>query len=594
MNTKPKSKGGNPLAYLFAKTWRYSEGNLSWLALSWSLFVAVEVIDVLVGPMLWAAIMRTVQESGVTAASFPKLCLLLAGVLGNTLLTWAMHGPGRVIERRNAFLARLNYRRHMLAGILNLPKEWHDGHQSGDTIDKIEKGTSGLFSFAGSAFYLIYPAVKFVASVSVLAYFFPPSLAIVAAMLTLATWIVVRMDRVIVELYRVLNRAENSVAAGLVDAVTNIATVIILRAERLVFDAQMRRAEAPYPEYMRLNRVNELKWFLTSVCSSVTIVAVMGSYFWVHLGAEKGVLIANVYLLYRYLANITEIVERITSAYSEVVVQRARVANAEELGAEFAGENLTDHVLPEGWRALAIENLSFSYGGDGQQLRGVTTTLRRGERRAVVGQTASGKTTFLMIARGVYRGARLRLTVDGAPIEKGFDGISRAIALVPQHSEIFAGTLRHNLTMGAEIADEELLRVAKVSRLTPVIEALPKGLDSTVNEDGVNLSGGERQRLALARALIASRDKSIVLLDEPTSALDAKTSAEVISGVLDECRGKTVVATVHQLELLPLFDRVSVFERGRLVGEGTLEELRDSCPAFVELLRHPERAQSPQ
>jgi ATP-binding cassette subfamily B protein len=480
-----------------------------------------------------------------------------------------------------------------VAGVLNLPKDWHDAHQSGDTIDKIEKGTSGLYSFASNSFWIIYTAVKLAVSVALLAYFFPPSAAIVGAALALATWIVARIDRDIVALYRTYNRAENAVQAGLVDAIGNIATVIILRAERLIHGAQVRRSEEPYPAYMRLTVLNEIKWGLTSLIASATVVIVMGAYLWSRLGVAGTVLVGNVYLLYRYLTNFTDVIERVTAAYSDVIVERARVANAEELGDQFVGESLTDHVLPADWRAIRVKGLTFSYNGSGRQLDGVSLTLRRGERRAIVGQSGGGKTTLLMVARGLYRGASLDLTVDGAPIPQGFDGIARDIALVPQKTEVFAGTIRENITMGADCAEADIRWAIEAARFAEVVDALPKGLDSSVNEDGVNLSGGQRQRLALARALLVARDKAILLLDEPTSALDPKTSADVVAGVLGACPDATIVATVHQLELLPLFDRVSVFEKGRLVGEGTPEELRATCAAFRELERHPERAISP-
>ena len=116
---------------------------------------------------------------------------------------------------------------------------------------------------------------------------------------------------------------------------------------------------------------------------------------------------------------------------------------------------------------------------------------------------------------------------------------------------------------------------------TEVEERLPKGLDSLIKEKGVNLSGGEEQRLALTRGLLASADKEILLLDESVSSVDPATETRIYENVFREFLGKTIVASTHRMHMLPMFDRIFVFARGRLVGAGTLPELLQTCPEFV-------------
>ena len=209
--------------------------------------------------------------------------------------------------------------------------------------------------------------------------------------------------------------------------------------------------------------------------------------------------------------------------------------------------------------------------------------ILHGERIAFVGLTGSGKTTLLKIIRDLYPPKSGKLLVDGVEVVDGFEGISRAISLVPQDPELMASTILHNITMGAEHDIEVVHRFTDMACFTSVIADLPKGLQSSIKEKGVNLSGGQAQRLALARGLLASYDKDIVLLDEPTSSLDFATEMEVYGNIFRGLAGSTIISSIHRLHLLPMFDRIYMFEKGRIVGSGTLHELIRSCPQFADL-----------
>ena len=117
---------------------------------------------------------------------------------------------------------------------------------------------------------------------------------------------------------------------------------------------------------------------------------------------------------------------------------------------------------------------------------------------------------------------------------------------------------------------------------------LPKGLESGIQEKGVNLSGGQKQRLALARGLLAARDSAVVLLDEPTSSVDPKTETRIYENMFREFSGKAMVSALHRLHLLRNFDYVYVLSKGRIVDEGTFPDLRAHSAAFGELWRHQE------
>jgi ATP-binding cassette, subfamily B, bacterial len=576
----------NPLSYLFAKTWRYSEGNRHAIVRFTAMFIIAEIIWVFVKPLVWAKMMNMVQKEGVTEGNIRTLFSLLGLNLLGILVFWALHGPARYIEEKNAFRARINYRRFLLKGVMTLPMGWHGEHHSGNTIDKIEKGATGLFNFSESSFEIIYSIVKLTSSYAVLVYFSPPAAYIVLAMMAVSAAITMSFDRVLIGRYKALNQYENRISESVFDAISNISTVIILRVERLVFGAIMRKVEEPFDLKCRTNALSECKWFLTNLCCTLMTTLVLGVYFWQNVGTAQGVLVGSIYLLIKYLEEVSELFSRFNSMYGDIIIRKTRVENAQELAADFRPENFENHVLHPGWQQLDITDLSFSYhenGAGSAHLEDVSLSLRRGDRIALVGSSGSGKTTLLKVMRNLYHPKSLRLSVDGTPLPLGFEGICRAIALVPQDPELFATTILENLTLGADYDLDFVRRFTDMACMTHVIDALPHGLHSSIREKGVNFSGGQRQRLALARGLLACHDKEIVLLDEPTSSLDAKTEMEVYRNVFATFTDKTVVSSVHRLHLLPLFHRIYVFAEGRIIAAGSLADLLISCPLFQRL-----------
>lgn len=584
---RKREEDKNPLLYLFGKTWLYSEGNRDKVVWYWFMFIVANTITMIGGPLVFARMMNTVQQEGITSGNFKMLIGLLLLTLVFELFFWSLHGPARCIERNNAFKVRLNYRRFLMKGVMTLPMEWHVDHHSGDTIDKIEKGTSALFSFAEDSFIPIWGFVQFTVSLVMLIYFGGWSAAVVVlAMLAVSIWITVRFDRIMIPQYKELNKIENQISESVFDAISNIGTVIILRVERLVFRAIMHQVEKPAELFRHNQRLNETKWFLTNMCCTFMTIFVLAHYFWQNLGASRGLMVGTFFILTKYLDRVSELFFRFTSDYSDMVRRKSRISNSEELTRDFKTENFTNHVLPVNWKRLRIMGLNFAYQSENNGklcLKDVSLSLERGKTYAVVGRSGDGKSTLFSVMIDLFHASNLKLEVDEREVKEGFRGICRGATLVPQKPDLFANTITWNITMGAEYDEATVRRFTDMACFTDVVEHLPKKFDSSIKEKGVNLSGGEQQRLALARGLLACHDKDIILLDEPTSSLDAMTELSIYRNIFREFRGKTVVSSVHRLHLLPMFDWIYVFSEGRIIASGTLAELLESCPEFQEL-----------
>lgn len=166
------------------------------------------------------------------------------------------------------------------------------------------------------------------------------------------------------------------------------------------------------------------------------------------------------------------------------------------------------------------------------------------------------------------------------------NAIANTVTLFPQEPEIFENTIAYNITLGLPFDDAEIQEVCSVARFSEVVKNLPKGLDTSIQEKGVNLSGGQRQRLALARGVLAARVSDIVLLDEPTSSVDPKTELAIYRSLLREFADKAVVSTLHRLHLLPLFDYVYIMKDGMVIDEGSFSDLLQRSLVFQTMWAH--------
>lgn len=578
----------NPLLYLFSKTWQYSTGNHRKVRLYWALFIIGNAITLISQPLLLGNVFNTIQQEGVTRANFGHIVLF--SVLGMlvSVVYWMFHGPARVIEEANAFNASTKFRSFLLRGVMALPLSWHADHHSGDTGDKIDKGHDGQYSFASQSFQIISAGVQLIVSYSMLAYYSWPSAIVVMLLLVVSMAITIAFDKRIIVNYKLLNRAENEVVKSIADALSNITTIITLRVERLICQTIQHKMDEPYVLANKTSILTEMKWALVSAsCHSMTVI-VLVIYLLQQMHTGAVVLSGSVFILIKYLGQVEELFFQFTSKYSSIIRDRARVANAEELATNFSETALADHVLPAHWNHIDIKNLCFTYpNAIGMfHLNDVALTIRRGERIALVGESGSGKSTFLQILRGLHAPSSLQLSVDGVPIAEGFAGIEQAITLVPQGTEVFATTVRHNITLGVEHDEATVKKFAHMGRFGERVERMPKGYDSVIGEKGVQLSIGERQRMAVSRGFLAARDKSILAMDEPTSNVDGINERHIYENIRAEFGDKTVIISIHGLHLQHHFDRIIMFDKGSIVADGTFEKLRASSEPFRLLLQN--------
>ncbi len=222
---------------------------------------------------------------------------------------------------------------------------------------------------------------------------------------------------------------------------------------------------------------------------------------------------------------------------------------------------------------VECDNVWFTYDGIHYALKGVTTRIRSGERVGLVGPSGSGKTTLAKLLLHLYDPQVGSVRFDGVDARRiKLSSLKEQVAIVLQNPVLLDTTIAENIAVGKPGATpEEIIAAAKAAKAHDFIMRLPEAYDTEVGMQGSRLSGGERARVALAAALL--KDPKILILDEPTAALDALTEDEVTEELERLTRGRTTIIIAHRLSTLRFTDRIIVMENGRIVEEGTHEEL---------------------
>jgi subfamily B ATP-binding cassette protein MsbA len=232
--------------------------------------------------------------------------------------------------------------------------------------------------------------------------------------------------------------------------------------------------------------------------------------------------------------------------------------------------------------AVRFESVVFHYGGE-DILKGISTTIRRGERVALVGPSGAGKTTLANLLPRFYDPADGRITIDGHDLrDLTLTSLRSAIGIVTQETLLFDGTVRENIAFGrVDVPHEKILEAARAARVDEFIAGNPKGYEAMVGESGCRFSMGQRQRLAIARALL--KDPPILILDEATSSLDAESEHLVQEALETLLEGRTSLIIAHRLATIQSADRILVMEAGRIVEEGSHADLLAAGGLYARL-----------
>ena len=230
-----------------------------------------------------------------------------------------------------------------------------------------------------------------------------------------------------------------------------------------------------------------------------------------------------------------------------------------------------------------FRDVDFFYTPDQPVLQDLDLKVNAGETIAIVGESGSGKSTILNLVLGFNKPKMGKIFIDGKDMDEiDLQSYRKHIAIVPQTSVLFTGTIKDNITYGfSRISKKRIDEAVKAANLTEFINSLPQGLDTMLDEHGANLSGGQRQRIAIARAII--RDPKVIIFDEATSALDTVSEKEIQSALNNLTAGRTTFIVAHRLSTIRDADRIAVIKQGRCVEIGTYDALMEKRGEYYKM-----------
>jgi ABC-type multidrug transport system fused ATPase/permease subunit len=586
----------NPYVNLLRTAWKYARQEKSRYVFIYGLFIMANVVAAL-NPLLYGWFVDSIQRD---SSKIWDSTLLYAGLfLLLKLLEWSFHGPARVMERDLAFNLSRNFLDELYHQTLHLPTRWHQDNHSGSTINRIRKAYEALKHFFQDGFMFLHAIFKFIFSFGAMLYFSPlfGGIGILMGMFTI--WVIFKFDKPFIKALDETNEKEHVVSSTLFDSLSNIITVITLRLEKRMESSLMQKVKEVLPPFRVNVRLNEWKWFVADTLVTLIYCVIAIGYVYQHYTPGQPFYIGGLVTLLGYVIQFTSVFHDVAWQYTNIVQYNTDVQTARSIGASYEEHHRPDTVLelPENWKKITVSGLNFSHNETYEEARtahslhNLSIQIEKGKKIAFIGESGSGKSTLLKLLRGLYDAEpNVKVSIDGQEYDS-LDIISETITLFPQEPEIFENTIAYNITLGLPFEEEEIIHVSETAHFKEVIQHLPKGLESNIQEKGVNLSGGQKQRLALARGVLAARLSEIVLLDEPTSSVDPKTEVQIYNKLFKEFKDKAVLSSLHRLHLLTKFDYVYILQDGRIIDEGTFKHLKEHSVVFQELWKHQEHLQ---
>jgi ATP-binding cassette subfamily B protein len=240
--------------------------------------------------------------------------------------------------------------------------------------------------------------------------------------------------------------------------------------------------------------------------------------------------------------------------------------------------------LAPGAGSITFENVAFAYPGRSEVIHRVNLHIPAGQKVGIVGASGAGKSTLVHLVQRLHDVHAGSISIDGQNIAAVTqDTLRGALAVVPQEISLLHRSIMKNIRFARPDARDEEVFAAARAAACDFIENLPEGYHTLVGERGIRLSGGQRQRVGIARALL--KNAPIIIFDEATSALDTESEMRILDTLVHAISGRTVISVAHRLSTLTKFDRIIVLERGKVVEDGSIAELRRRGGVFERMWR---------
>ncbi|WP_105159504.1 ABC transporter ATP-binding protein [Streptococcus suis] len=469
--------------------------------------------------------------------------------------------------------------------VLSLPKSSRDILSSSSLLTRLTSDTLQIQTGINTFLRLFLRAPIVVFGSLIMAFYISPSLsAYFLGMIILLIFIVTVISVMTSRIYQSMRKELDGLVGQVRETVTGWR---VIRA----FGQREREIKA----FQGINQIYKKQQlqagFWSSLLSPLTFLVVNGTLLiliWQgniaisHNLLEQGMLVALINYLLQILVELVKMI-MVVSTLNQTYISAQRIQEVFDQTSEDVESSLPRVVSEDKEIIFSVRHLSFSYPKSAEEsLSDIAFDLRKGQFMGIIGGTGSGKSTLVDLLQALYSVPtnQLSLFIDGKS-PKNLKEWRQQIAIVPQQAQLFAGTIRSNLSLGLEeISDSDLWSALEIAQAKSFMED-KGGLDSPVEAFGKNFSGGQRQRLTIARAIL--QKAPILILDDATSALDYLTESRLLVAIRQELPGQNLIMVSQRTNSLRTADQILVLEQGRQVGLGRHEDLLRSSAIYQEI-----------
>ena len=473
--------------------------------------------------------------------------------------------------------------------LVSLHPSYFEMNKSGEIMSRLTTDTSLLQNIIGSSFSMaLRSALTFVGSLILLLYTNLKLSAMVLMGVPLVLLPIILYGRRVRRLSKASQDSIADVGSYAGEIIRNIKTVQAFTQEDHERSAFDREVETAFQVARR--RIKQRALLIAAVIFLVFVA--ITSLIWVGgsdmlageiSGGELAAFIFYAVMMAGAVATISEVYGELQRAVG--ATERLLELLAVDAEIPYRAIAVDAEPLATNGAAIRLRDVSFCYPSRPQikALNNISLTISEGERIALVGPSGAGKSTVFELLQRFYDPAQGCIEVLGNDTRKlSTLTLRQQLAIVPQNPVLFSADVTYNIAYGCDGASQEqVVSAAKAAHAHDFIEALPQGYQSDLGEQGVRLSGGQKQRLAIARAIL--KDPKILLLDEATSALDSESEYHVQQALETLTKDRTTLIIAHRLSTIKHVDRIIVFDHGRIVAQGSHEELITESPLYRRL-----------
>jgi len=461
---------------------------------------------------------------------------------------------------------------------------WHESENAGNKFKRIENGAEGVNTILRTWIEnIIEIVINFIGMIFILAHYDATIAILCLIFISTFSIISIRMLRPAVRASQMVNASDEMVSGTFFEAIGNIRTVKVLNIWKTLLGHAKQALDEKYARIkVRIDKF-QIRFSTLSLYGNFFMIAtVVFISFQITEGKyEIGFLI----LFYNYFNRLWDSVKELSNVSQDVVVSKQRIARMRDSFHDIPLINSEEvNSFPKDWQKLIVKNVSFSYDED-DVLKNVSFEVKRGEKIGIVGTSGAGKSTLfkLLLKERIHADGEIKIDDTLISTIKTEEYLAR-VSVVLQDTEVFNQSLKENITIvrPEEAHDKKLFdETLQISHVKDFVSKLKDGVNTLIGEKGVKLSGGERQRLGIARAIFKEPD--ILLMDEATSHLDIESEKKIQDSLHEFFQNVTAIVIAHRLTTIKLMDKILVIEKGKIIEQGSFDELYAKRGRFHEL-----------